>query len=168
MTSKIPLQSNYFNYDNVAQRLRKADLQRKRQLQAEAYAKSRRASPRPRADAQTRLSPWSALSSALRNESRQLLVASFFLLGIAGWLCSAVQAMYAQHVQAVLAAACHQNQLNHAADAYCFDDRRIIHTLNPDGTATKSGPDWRVNEAALRLAEAASAHQALLARQNNQ
>lgn len=168
MTRKKNLQSNKFNFENVVQRLRQAELHRKRQLHIEAMrSKSSRNSLRPRGGAQPqpRVSTWSALWAGLRNESRQLFVASVILLGFAGWLCSAAQALYAQHTEALLAAGCHQNQLHHAGDTYCFDDRRIVHTLNPDGTATKSsGPDWRVNEAALRRVEAAAAHEALEAR----
>jgi hypothetical protein len=163
MTGKILLPSNHFDYEAVAKRLRQAELNRQppRQLGPmyafSGRARSRRASAPPQ---QRRVSALSRLKTALREEKKQLVVASLVLLGFATWLGSSAQALYAQHVEALLADSCQKNQLNHAAEAYCFDARRLVYTLNPDGTATKPGLDWRVNENAHRKAEAASAREA--------
>jgi hypothetical protein len=57
-------------------------------------------------------------------------------------------------VEDLLAAACQNNQFQHAGAANCFDGRRFVHTIDPDGTARKPSFDWSLNEAARREAEA--------------
>ena len=166
MTRSRPMHSNHFDYERVIKRLKhtkQVNQERKPRPKAK-LAPLRSIAPRkPVAPPAPSTSLLSRAGRILRDESKQLIAASLALLGFGVWLCSSAQALYAQHVEATLAGACHENQLDHAAEQYCFDGRRIVHVLKPDGTATKPGLDWRVNEAALRRAEAAArvaAHEA--------
>ncbi|MBB4200115.1 hypothetical protein GGD83_003942 [Rhodoblastus sphagnicola] len=147
ITNEFP--SDHYDYHKVTARIRKAKQQK-------APTKRRSApilrSPSP--------SAWSRFKAALRDESKKLIAASVVILGFVVWLGSWVHAYYAQNTEAALAAACQQNEFYHASSTYCYDDRRVVHTLKPDGTTTKPGLDWRVNESALRKAEAAAAREA--------
>ncbi|MCW2273033.1 hypothetical protein GJ654_02880 [Rhodoblastus acidophilus] len=164
MSGKKILHTSDFDYENVVKRLKQAE--QKRERRPEIMPLPMRSAPsRPVAVAQPRPpSFWARATSGLRDESKQMTVAALALLGFGGWLVSSAQALYAQREEALLAGACHENQLAHAGASYCFDDRRIVHTLKADGTAKKPGLDWRVNELSHRMAEAAAARETREAR----
>ncbi|MCW2272784.1 hypothetical protein GJ654_01660 [Rhodoblastus acidophilus] len=88
-------------------------------------------------------------------ESKQLIAAAGAAFGLAAWLVSSAHAFGWWSSEADFAAACERNQLRHAYANYCIDDRRIVHVLAPDGTTSKPGFDWNVNNAAVVRAEAA-------------
>ncbi|MCW2286493.1 hypothetical protein M2323_004266 [Rhodoblastus acidophilus] len=98
--------------------------------------------------------PSQAEGSAL-GESKPLIVAAAITLGLAGWLVSSAHAFGLWPSEADFAAACERNQFRHAYGDHCIDDRHMIHVLAPDGTTTKPGFDWSVNNAATVRAEAA-------------
>jgi hypothetical protein len=89
------------------------------------------------------------------SESKPLIVAAAAALGLAGWLVSSAHAFGLWPSEADFVSACERNQLQHAFGNTCIDDRRIIHVLAPDGTTSKPGFDWSVNNAATVKAEAA-------------
>ncbi|MBB4197342.1 hypothetical protein CCR94_16850 [Rhodoblastus sphagnicola] len=156
--------SSHFDYANVVKRMKMANEKRSRPAPskpASARATSLGGRPRPA----PRPSMWSRMKSVLLDESKHMIVASLILLGFVVWLGSTAQTIYAQHTEAGFASACQQNQFAHAGSTYCYDDRRIVHTLKPDGTTTRPGLDWRVNESALRISEAAAAREAREARE---
>jgi hypothetical protein len=94
------------------------------------------------------------LLSAL-DESKHSIAAAVVTLGFAFWLGSSAQAFNVWPSEANLASACERNQLKHAYSNYCIDDRHIVYVLAPDGTTSKAGFDWNVNNAAVVRAEAA-------------
>lgn len=94
-------------------------------------------------------------TSAAPKETKQLIAVAAMALGLAGWLVSSAQAFNLWPSEANFAAACERNQLKHAYSNYCVDDRRIVHRLAPDGTTSRPGFDWNVNNAAVVRAEAA-------------
>jgi len=143
-----------YEYEDLIKRLRERKLQEQKPARMRA-----RAAPAARASAR---SPRPQISTAPRGESHQLIIAAVGFLGFGVWLASSAQAYFA--AEDPLAAACERNSFFHAASVYCFDGRRMVHTVNPDGTTTKSGFDWRVNEAARRKAEAAEEREARRAR----
>jgi hypothetical protein len=147
----MTMHSSDFNYENVVKRLKQARLGRP--ALPPGRPTKLRSGPAARSVAPRRPSLWSRMTGTVRDEAKQMVAASLALLGFGVWLCSSAQALYDRRGEATLAGACHDNQLAHAGAAYCFDDRRIVHTLKDDGTATKPGLDWRVNENALRKAE---------------
>jgi hypothetical protein len=163
MTGKKIIHTSDFDYENVVKRLKQAEQKRDR---PEFKPLPLRSAPsRPVANPQKQRPSFRAKASAgLRDESKQMTVAAVILLGFGGWLVSSAQSLYARHEEALLAGACHENQLAHAGASYCFDQRRIVHTLNADGTTKKPGLDWRVNELSHRMAEAAAAREAREAR----
>lgn len=95
------------------------------------------------------------ISSNMLGESKPLIAAAGAALGLAGWLVTSAHAFGLWPSEADYASACERNQLKHAYGNHCIDDRRIIHVLASDGTTSKPGFDWSVNNAATVRAEAA-------------
>jgi hypothetical protein len=161
MTASKIIHTSDFDYENVVKRLKQAEQRRDRQPEAKTPPRANRAPSRPEpAPPQPRQSKWRGLSGGLFDESKQLTAAALVLLGFGGWMVSSAQALYTQREQTMLAGACAENQLAHAGSTYCFDQRRIVHTLNADRTTQRPGLDWRVNEVSHRMAEAAAAREA--------
>jgi len=164
MTGKKIIHTSEYDYANVVKRLKQAEERQKHQLPAKkapivrpARTYVRRA---PVAAAPPKISLWTKIGRVARDETKQLTVAGLVMLGFAGWMVSTVQTYFDERAEAQLAQSCHENQLAHAGATVCFDDRRFVHTLNADGTTKKGTIDWRVNEAAHRIAEAAAAREA--------
>lgn len=87
--------------------------------------------------------------------SRSALITAAIVALSAVWLGSSAYAFNVWPSEANLAAACERNHLKHAHSNYCVDERHIVHVLAPDGTTSKPGFDWNVNNAAVVRAEAA-------------
>ena len=147
--------STQFDYANVVERLKRAaDAKQQRlhhgdrmRLARTGVARRRHGAPPPRPSLSSRL------ADAMRDEPRQLAAASLVLVGFAGWILSFAHTVYQQRVNSTLASACHNNKYAYAGDVYCYDNRLVVHALKEDGSTTRPGLDWRVNERALRMAE---------------
>jgi hypothetical protein len=147
--------STQFDYASVVERLRRAaDNKQQRLLHGEKMRLGQVGAPRRRRVAPPpRPSSSSRLAEALRDEPRQLAAASLVLAGFAGWILSFAHTVYQQRVESSLASACHSNKYAYAGEVYCYDNRLVVHALKEDGSTTRPGLDWQVNERALRMAE---------------
>jgi len=133
--------TSHYDFEAVHKRIRQAEMNRNQM--------------RPFYSGRSKLRPSDVAWTPWTPRRVFLIAASLVVLAFVCWLCSSVQAFYAQSQEGLLAAACQNNQLHHAGAAYCFDGGHLVHTLNADGTVRSPGFDWRVNETALRQAEAA-------------
>jgi hypothetical protein len=150
MKQKELLRSSHYDYDNVIARFKAA------QKSKNDASPSRRSISAPKPSP----SAWSRLINAFRDESKQLIAASLAALGLLVWFGSSTQAYFAQNSDASLAAACQKSEFSHAGSIYCVDSRKMAHILKPDGTLSKPGLDWRVDENHLRKVEAEAAREA--------
>ncbi|PPQ40228.1 hypothetical protein SAMN06265338_102508 [Rhodoblastus acidophilus] len=153
-----------FDYHSIVQRMRQKNQNGGRPQPAAWTPRRRAAVPRPRPMPEPRRGFWTSLKDSAEDGTNHAVMAGLAALGLICWLVSQAQALHAENVEATLASACEQNRLNHAVATTCFDNQRIVHVLQPDGTTTKPGLDWRVNERALRKAEKDAEREERLAR----
>jgi len=153
--------SSHFDYESVMSRIRNAKEKHRPSSPAKPHHPPG-AWRRARAVAQPQRGPslWSRIAAGLRDESKQLVAAGLVMLGFVVWFGCWAEGVFERRTEEARAVACQNNQLSHAAATYCFDDRRVVHTLKDDGSTTRPGLDWRVNESALRKAESSAVREA--------
>lgn len=77
------------------------------------------------------------------SETTRIVLAGLVLMGFAGWIGNAFYLKYAEHGERALAQQCHENKFTWI-NGVCYDERRRVHTINPDGSTRKGVADHKV------------------------
>ena len=60
------------------------------------------------------------------------------------WVGITLYGEYTEQQERLFSQQCARNNFNHSSDNVCYDKKRHVYTLNPDGTIKRGALDWNV------------------------